>query len=373
LKPPNSLRRIVAIIVKEYKHIWLDPGFFFLTVLSPAVLLTLLSYVFTFDVDNANLAVINQDQSPQSFEYVRMLTADGSVTVVATARNYDEAVELFKAGRADVALIIPPGFGSSLIAGEKAPVNLVVDGSDAGTAYQVINSIQQRTATYSGSLASVGRAPFDVRIRVWFNPNLDSQHSMIPGLMALVLILPAMAVALGVTREKETGTFETLITTPVQGREFLVGKLVVYLSLGLIGTLLALAVAVYWFRVPFRGSLGLYMLLTADYMFAIMGFSMVVAHFVSSQRAVTSAILLSLFIPSFFMTGLILPVDQSSPVSQAMSFGLPATHYIIISRGVALKGLHLDALVPEALVMLAMGTIAMLVSILLFTKKVYRG
>jgi ABC-2 type transport system permease protein len=146
--------------------------------------------------------------------------------------------------------------------------------------------------------ASPFRAPFDVRMRVWFNPNLESQYAMVPGLMAIVLILPAMAVALGVTREKETGTFETLSTTPIQGLEYLLGKLVVYLSLGLIGTLLALAVAVFWFRVPFRGSLLLYMLMTVVYLFATMGFCLIVAHFVASQRTATSVVLLTLFIPA---------------------------------------------------------------------------
>lgn len=367
----NSLRRVISVIGKEFKHVWFDSSFFFLTVLSPAVLLMLLSYIFSFDVDKAQLAVINQDQSPQSFEYIRMLTSDGNVRVSATVQNYDQALELFRASRIDAALTIPPNFSSNLKMGRPSPVNLVVDGSDAGTAFQIINSIQQRTTIYSSSLSTAGALPFDVRIRVWFNPNLDSQHSMVPGLMSLVLILPAMAVALGVTREKETGTFETLVTTPIKGYEYLIGKLVVYLGLGLVGALLALGVAVYWFRVPFRGELGLFMLLTADYLFAIMGFGMLVAHFVPSQRAVTSVILLTLFIPSFFMTGLLLPIDQGSIFSKYISLGMPATHYIVISRGISLKALPLDALYSEALALLLMGFLAITASITLFSKKIH--
>ncbi len=365
----RSFRRTLAVIVKEFKHIRLDPGFLFLTVFAPAVLLMLLSYLFSFDVEQANLAVLDNDRSPQSAQYIRALTADGKITLVAAIENTDQAVALLRAGRADAALVIPPGFGRRLAAHEEASVNLIADGSDAGTAYQVISSIEQRTASYAASLSSTPRLPFDVRIRVWFNENLRSQHSMIPGLMAVVLILPAMAIALGITREKESGTFESLITTPIAGREYLLGKLVVYLALGLVGMLFALALAVYWFRIPFRGDLGLYVLLTADYLLALMGFCMFVANFISSQRAVSATILLVLFIPSFFLTGLLLPIDKSSLASEALALSLPMTHYIVISRGVALKGVGLADLLPQALTLLAMGLLMVNAAILFFSKK----
>ncbi len=372
LRARHAIRRLRAVIIKEFKHIWLDPGFLFLTVLSPAVLLTLLSYVFSFDVNQANLAIDNQDQSPQSLDFIREMTSDGTLRVVASVESYDQIVELLREGRIDAAIVIPPNFGDHIAAQRQTPINLVVDGSDVGTANQVISQISQRTEAYSvQTLTQSGRpAPFDVRIRVWFNENLKSQYSMIPGLMSLVLILPAMAVALGITREKETGTFETLATTPIAGREFLIGKLAVYLSLGVLGGLMALGVAVFWFHVPFRGNLGLYLLLTADYLLALMGFCMIIAHFVASQRTVTPIILLTLFIPSFFLTGLILPTDKNSFVSQAMAFGLPSTHYIVISRSVALKGVGLSAVLPDALTLLGMGLIAVVASVVLFSKKV---
>lgn len=370
MKHGNPLRRAAAVILKEYKHVWFDAGFFFLTTLSPAVLLTLLTYVFSFNLQEADLAVLNSDQSPQSFEYIRSLTADGDLKITDSARNYDEVIGLIRAGRVDGVLIIPPGFGGDLESRDEASVSLVVDGVDPSTAVQIINSIDQRTNAYSRALNGTVRIPFDVRWRVWFNPNLESQYSMVPGLMAIVLILPAMAVALGITREKETGTFETLSTTPIRGPEYLVGKLIVYLSMGLVGTLFALGVAVFWFKVPFRGNLLLYMLLTADYLFATMGLCLIVAHFVTSQRTATTAILLILFIPSFFQTGLSLPIDKTSLGAQIYAFSLPATQFIIASRGVMLKALDLTALWSEALAMFVMGLVGVIVGILLFTKKI---
>lgn len=365
----RSFRRMRAVILKEYKHIWLDPGFFFLTVLSPAVLLMLLSYIFSFDVDHARLAVIDNDNSPQSQAYVRSLTADGDLTIDEEAGDYDDIARLFQSGRAEGALVIPPGFGSRLAGERQAPVNLVVDGSDAGTAYQVISSVEQRTLAFAAPLLNPAAAGFDVRLRVWFNENLRSQYSMVPGLIAIVLIMPAMSIALAVAREKESGAFESLVTTPVLGSEYLAGKLAVFLSLGLLGGLMALGVAVFWFRVPFRGSFLLYALLMADYLFALMGFCLFIANFVGSQRAVSSIVLLALFIPSFFLTGLLLPVDKSSFVSEALAFSIPSTHFIIISRGVALKGILMRDLWWEALILFVTGLGTLLAAITLFKKK----
>jgi ABC-2 type transport system permease protein len=358
------------MIIKEYKHIWFDSGFLFLTVFSPAVLLTLLTYVFSFNVQEADLAILNQDQSPQSYEYIRTLTANGDLTERLVAQNYEEMQEFIRASRIDAVLIIPPGFGRDIAAGTHTPVSLIVDGTDPSTAGQIASSIEQRTQVYTRALTGHSYIPFDVRMRVWFNPNLESQYSMVPGLMALVLILPAMAVALGITREKESGTFETLTATPIRGGEYLIGKLVVYLSMGLVGTLLALGVAVFWFKVPFRGNLLVYLLLTADYLFASMGVCLIVGHFVSSQRTATSIVLLLLFIPSFFQTGLSFPIDRSSLASLASSYSLPATYFVLISRGVALKGLGIGTLFPESLALLGMGLIAVVVSTALFSKKI---
>ncbi|GAB4474967.1 MAG: ABC transporter permease [Anaerolineae bacterium] len=367
---PGPLRRWAAISLKEYKHVWFDPSFLFLTIFSPAVLLTLLAYVFSFNVDQAKIALVDQDHTTQSFEYVRALTADGDLEIVATAGSYEEVLALFRTGKADTALIIPPGFGSSLAARRTASVNLLVDGSDPSIARQVISQIEQRTTAYNASLVNLPPASFDVRTRIWFNPNLDSQYSMVPGLMAIVLILPALAAALGITREKETGTFETLVTTPVRGAEFLLGKMGVYLSLGLVGALLALGVAVFWFRVPFRGSLAFYLLMTGVYLYALMGFALLVSQFIASQRTATTIVLLAFFIPSFFLTDLILPVEREARASLLASLALPSSHFITISRGIALKGIGLGDLLPQALILLAMGTIATLGSILLFSKRI---
>lgn len=365
----GTIRRMRAVIIKEFKHIWFDPGFLFLTVLSPAVLLMLLAYIFTFDIDHANLIVYDRDQTPASTAFIRSISATDDVTLLASVDNIDEIAEYFQRNEAEVGIIIPPGFEDALNAGESAPINLVVDGSDASTGIANQATMLQRAASYSAELTGLGDGGFEVRARVWFNENIRSQFSMIPGLMSIVLIMPALALALGITREKETGTFETLITTPILGVEYLLGKLVVYLLMGVIGTLLALAVAVFWFHVPFRGSLPLYLLTSLVYMLALMSISLVVAHITGTQRTAMTVVILMFFIPGFFLTGLITPVDASSQASYLASLSMPGTHFIVISRGIALKASTLNHIGGDVLFLLVTAILALTTAIVIFRKK----
>lgn len=365
-----ALRRTWSIARKEYVHVLMDPGALFLTVFAPAFVLTLLSYIFTFDAGENNLAVVDMDQSPTSQEYIQTLLSDGRLHTVARPGNYEEAVGLLESGHADAVLVIPPDFGATLNSGGFAPVHNVVDGTDAPAATQVINAIEQRTLMFTDRIGLGGTPPIEVRARVWFNENLSSQHSMVPGLIAMVLILPAMTVALGMTREKETGTLESLVTTPVLGSDVLVGKLFVYLTLGLLSALIALGVAIFWFGVPFRGSLLLWIITTATYLMACMAFSLVVAHFARSQQTAMVIILLALFMPGFLLSGLDEPVNPQATASWIFSHLLPTTHYIAISRGVALKGLTLAELWRETLALAVMGIGGTAVAVMLFEKKI---
>ncbi len=365
-----AIRRTWSIAKKEYVHILMDPGTLFLVIFAPAVVLTLLAYVFSYDVGVNNLVVVDLDQTPASQEYLRTLTSDGYLRIVAYPRSYDEAVTWLENSRADAALIIPPGFGEAISAGGYTPVHSVVDGVDTPAARQVMGAIAQRTHLFATRLGLAGSSPVEVRTRIWFNENLKSQHSMVPGLMALVLILPAMAAGLGIAREKESGTLETLVTTPVLGSDVLVGKVIVYLMFGIISSLVALGVGIFGFHVPFRGSLLFWIVATAAYLLACMGFSLVVANFTRSQQTAMVITLIVLFMPGFLMSGLTDPIDPQLGPSRILALLLPATHYITLSRGIALKGLGFLYLWRPAVTLLAMGLLGIGVAVGMFRKKI---
>jgi ABC-2 type transport system permease protein len=369
-----SLRRMVTIMRKELLHIVRDARNFFLVTVSPAFLLFLLAYIFSFDVGQLSLAVMDLDRSGLSRRYLESLTSDQDLVVRYVVDRYDEIQPLLTAGRVDVALVIPPGFAEAIQAGEPVPVQAIVDGTDPFNGRAAIASLQARSSSFILSRQGQGHlrqgTPVEVRSEAWYNAGLESLLSMVPGLMSIVLIMPALALALALTRGKESGTLEGLMGTPVSGLEYLLGKLLAYTSTGLISTILALLVATLWFQVPFRGNLTAYLLLTVCYFLACMGASVVIAGLVKSQQSAMFVVLIVFIVPSFFLAGLINPVNTSSWLAMVVSYALPSTHFVEISRAVFLKGLGPGTLLRPALSLLGMGLGALLIGLKLFNKKV---
>ena len=367
-----SLHRLLAIIRKEILHIWRDPRNLFLVTVSPSFLLILLSYIFSFEVSHLHLAVLDLDRSPLSRRYLATLTADGELVLTHHLSTYDEIIPLLKAGEVHVALIIPPGFADTIHRGQPAQVQAVVDGTDPVSGGQAVSTLGARSNVFviGSDAADAAREPVEVRSKAWYNAGLESMLSMVSGLMAIVLLMPTLAFTLALTREKESGTLEGLIVTPVTGLEYVGGKLLAYIAAGLVSAFFAWAVAVLWFRVPFRGSLPVYLLLTAVYYLACMGAAVVIANFVASQQTAMFIVLLAFLVPSFFLAGLVMPVSTESLRSILTSYLLPSTHFVEISRTVFLKGLGVRYLLRQTLALLGMGLGALLIGLRLFRKKV---
>jgi len=366
-----SIYRMLAIARKEFRHISRDLRTLFLVAISPAFLLLTISYIFVLDVQQVNLAVWDLDGSFLSRRYVAALTADGDFRVYTLVASYAELDRLLLAGRVDCGLVIPSGFERDLQAGRQAQVQAVVDGADPIAANQTVFGLSQRTVAFATQFhvpSPLVSGP-DLRSKVWYNPTLKSLTSMVPGLMAIVLCMPVLALALALAREKESGSFESLIATPIRGPEYLVGKLAAYLASGLVSALLVWLVAVLYFKVPFRGNVSLYFLLAADYLLAGMGFSLLIANFVRSQQTAMFLVLMVFFVPGFFVAGLVTPVDTSSLGSRLVAYALPVTHFIAISRGVFLKGLGPGSLAFPASALLGIGAGGLIPSLFLFRKR----
>jgi ABC-2 type transport system permease protein len=373
-----SLRRTFAILRKEIWHITRDARVLFLVTLAPAFLLLMLSYVFSWDVTHTRVAVVDFDHSAVSRDYLSRISADGDLIIVAQVEKVGDAEALLMRGDVSIVLVIPHGFGESVRAGHRVQVQALVDGMNAITARQSMAQLSARTRVFS-ALTSSGEALIEMAQRqpspetlgrAWYNPALKSLYSMVPGLLAVVLFMPGMAATLALAREKETGSFEGLIATPVKGIEYLTGKLLAYGLMGLIGTVVALLLAVFWFGVPFRGSVALLLGLTAIYFFATMSTGILIANFVMGQQTAMIVFLLAFFMPSFFVAGLILPIDATSTISLLTSSAIPPTHFITISRAIFLKGLGLESLWESVLALLVIGGAMFTVSLLMFKKKI---
>jgi len=373
-----SIRRLLVVARKEFCHITRDLRLLFLVTVAPGFLLVTLSYVFAFDVERVDLAVRDLDQTALSRDLICHITADGDFTVVARLQQDQGIEDLFARRLADIVLVIPRGFAGKALDGEPAQIQCIVDGVDAIGASQSVGLLESRVQAFVartarskaglGAGSVVGADGLTIRELAWYNKALKSLVSMVPGLMAVILCMPALAFALALAREKEVGSFESLIVTPVRGVEYLIGKLLAYEVGGIASGVLALLIATVWFQVPFRGSVLDFLLLTADYMIASTGISLVVASLVRNQQTAMFLILMIFFVPSFFLAGLIRPVAEE-PMARTVACILPSTHFISISRSLFLKGLGLSALKAPALALLGIGLVCQVISLLLFKKK----
>jgi len=331
------------------------------------------AYLFALEVQNVRLGVWDMDQTATSRALVASITSDGKFQRTATLSSYDSVREAMMRGDIHIGVIIPPDFQAKLIAGELSPIQLVADGSDSVTASQTVSRFRQRALSFNQQLAitNADTGPLiSVQTQAWYNRELNSTYSMVPGLLPIVLILPTLAIALAVTREKELGSFETLATTPIRAAEYLLGKLIPYIVFGLVSAGIAILLSLIWFRVPLRGSIIDLLILTTFYLFASLGETLLLSSFLTSQGTAMRVILLIFFLPSFFMAGIILPIDTRSGIAQMASFVLPATQYVQMSRGVFLKQMGIPELFYQAIYLLALGTIPTLISMLMFKKQV---
>ncbi len=368
-----SIHRLWAILRKEFRHIWRDKRTLFLVTLSPAIMLFTFAYLFAFEVQNVRLGVWDADQTTTSRRFIASITSDGKFKRMATLNSYDDVRDALMRSDIHLAIVIPPDFEIKLFAGELSPIQLVADGSDSVTASQTVARFRQRAMDFNRQVAPVTASAgplIGVQTQAWYNRELNSQYSMVPGLLPIVLILPTLALALAVTRERELGSFETLATTPIRGVEYLVGKLVPYIVFGLVSAFIAILLSLIWFQVPLRGSPIDLVVFTTFYLFASLGETLLIASFLTSQGTAMRVVLLIFFIPSFFMAGIILPIDTRSGIAQVASFFLPATQYVQMTRGIFLKAMGwLDLFVP-GLYLLALGAVPTLLSLCVFKKQV---
>jgi ABC-2 type transport system permease protein len=369
-----SLRRMATIVRKELLHIAREPRNLFLVTISPAFLLLLLANIFSFNVQQFNLAVLDLDRTSLSRRYLADLTSDQDLVLAYTVSSYEEIEPLLLSGEIDAALVIPPGFADTVYSRQPAQVQAIIDGTDPFAGSQAISALSSRSGVFVAGIGApssfLSGQPVELRSQAWYNPSLESLLSMVPGLLPIVLTMPTMALALALAREKESGTLEGLLATPMSGAEYILGKLTAYIATGLVSAVLALLVAILWFRVPFRGSLIVYLVLAADYLLACMAATVVIANFVRSQQTAMFIVLLIFIVPSFFLAGLITPVSSGSSASMLVSYALPSTHFIDISRALFLKGLGFEQMLRPILVLLGMGLGASAIGLLTFKKKV---
>jgi ABC-2 type transport system permease protein len=298
------------------------------------------------------------------------------------ADDYGDLERWLMTSEAKAAIVIPPGFEKNLNARREASIQVLVEGTEPVTAETAMQHIGGYTQQFALGVARDAAAaagilledavltPVDLRVRTWYNPTLKAIIGFLPALIAMVLAMPAVTTSMALTREKEHGTLEQLFATPIRRSELLVGKLIPYLISGTFAVFLCVIVAVFWFGSPFRGSFPLYMALAVAFLLASLAIALVLSVFVKTQQAAQLGAFLIFFFPGFFLSGIFYPLVSMEPLMKMEAYMVPTTHFVMIGRGLMLKGQGLEALWPYSLALLAMGLLFLGLAILLFKPKV---
>ena len=374
-----SIRSIWAVTRKELQHIIRDRSTFILVLITPTAILLLMAYALTVDLQNVPIAVLDLDRTILSRKFVQQITAGRDLILHAQVDSHDQVEELLVNGDIKAAIIIDPDFSSDLLSLRGMPLQIIIDGTEPESggfavdhiswrAEEFINqALEEQIQVMGAHLESL--QPIDLRIRTWFNPSLKPRVDLIPGLISMVLGFPALSVALTFAHEREHGTLEQLMATPIGRAELLLGKMLPYILVGLVNVILIPILSMIWFNIPFNGNPILFFLLSAIFLFALLAMGIIIGVFIRTQAAALAISFLVIFFPGFFLTGIFFPIASMPEIMRMEAFILPGTHYAVITRSVFLTGVGLEVLWPYALMLTLLGFVFTGIAALLFRKK----
>jgi ABC-2 type transport system permease protein len=342
--------RLWPVMRKEFIHIRRDPRTLAVMFIAPLMQLILLGYAATTDVRHVPLAVFDQDRTSASREIVAAFVVSGQFAVAQYASSDREFAALIDSGQARAGLIIPPGFAADLTGRRGAQVIFVLDGSDpsiAGSSLSAAQLIGQAKAVDMQVERRGPPAPLEVRTRVWYNPDMASAVFMIPGLIGLVLQLQAtLLTSSAIVRERERGTIEQLIITPITPYELIIGKILPYALVALVITIEVLFLGTLWFGVPIKGNVGVLLAISCLFLLSTLSIGLLISTVANTQQEAFLLTFLTM-LPSVFLSGFIYPIAAMPPVLQFVSGVIPLTYYLVVVRGIVIKGIDVTLLLPQ--------------------------
>ncbi len=373
------LMRVWAVARKEFLHIVRDPRSLGMAIAIPMLLLILFGYALTLDVDNVPVIVWDQSQTPESRDLLAYITGSRYFSLHGFATNYAQIERAIDTGEVLAGLIIPRDFAPEAATLKPARVQAIVDGSDSNTATIVMGYLDSVAMMYSTDVlleqtrritGKTSSEPVDFRPRVWFNADLESKNYIIPGLIAVIMmVIAALLTSLTVSKEWEQGTMEQLISTPVKGPELILGKLLPYFAVGMLDVLLAVLMGEFVFDVPLRGSVPLLFAVSAAFLAGALALGMVISIMAKSQLLASQLAMILTFLPSFLLSGFMYTIGNMPKAVQAFTYLIPARYFVTLLKGIYLKGVGLEILGFEALLLVLFGAGMLVLAIVKFEKR----
>jgi len=368
--------RTLSLVRKEFLHILRDPRTLFVMFMMPIIQLVLLGYAATTDVEHLRTAVTDGDRSAASRELIDAYRASNYFDITQYVETDWQLEYLVDSSQVKAGLIIPAGYGEAVASGEQAQIAFVIDGSDpsvANTVFAASQSVGQaqsiRIMERTLGIDADDLPGVQVRPRVWYNPEMKSANFMIPGLMGMVLyFLTALFTSMSIVREREQGTIEQLIVTPIKPLELIIGKIVPYVFIAFISVLEVLAIGVFWFGVPIKGSLGLLLGLSALFLLTSLGIGIFISSIANTQQEAMLLTFLTMF-PSIFLAGFFFPIEAMPEWLQAITYIIPLRYMLVVIRGIIVKGVGLQILQQQVLALIIFGVVIMFLAAARFRKK----
>jgi ABC-2 type transport system permease protein len=364
--------RVIAIAKKELVQIRRDPLSLAMAFLMPVLLLLIFGYAITLDVNNLTTIVYDLDKSSISRELVAEFTASGYFSVVRFAEYTREIDAWLDSGQARVAVTIPAEFSRDLRTNNVAQLQVIVDGSDSNTATIALGYMAALTDSYAQRLSGGRILPaIDPRVRVWYNPELKSRNFIIPGLIAVIMmVIAALLTSLTFAREWERGTMEQLISTPVKPSELVLGKLIPYFLIGIVDMALSVVMAVFLFDVPLKGNFVVMAMISGIFLFGALGLGIVISIITKSQLVASQIAMVATFLPAFLLSGFMFAISNMPAPLQIVTRIVPARYFVAALKDLFLKGNPLQYLLFDTLFLVLFGSIVFVVANKKLKKKI---
>ena len=373
------MRRFRAMIKKEILHMLRDPRTLIFIFIMPVLQLLLLGYANNTDVRNVPTVIFDQSNSQASRALLESFKVTGYFSFDYVASTDADVNNLIAAGKVKVGITIPPDYNSNLLSGNTAQVSVLIDGSDPTTAGAVLSAATLAGQAHGISLriqqlalagaSGAGVSPVDVRTRVLYNPDLLGSYNLVPGLIAMILFQTATSLtALSIVRERERGTIEQLIVTPIRNWELILAKIIPYILVSFADMLLILLIGTLWFGVPIRGSLWLLFAMTGLYLLPTLGLGLLISTFARTQQQ-AQLMTMPILLPAMMLSGFIFPVSSLPVFLQLVGNIFPLTYFIYMLRSIVIKGVGIEMIIPQIIALAAFAIVFLGAAALRFRKK----
>lgn len=373
------MKTIIYFIKKELLQFKRDPKMFALILFAPVIQLVLLGYAANLDVETVHTAVYDMDKTSTSRNFIEKFEASGYFDIDYHVSNYDELTGLIDNGKIIVGLVIPNDFEKNINSGRTAPVQALFDGSDANSASIASGYVRGIVSSYAANIITermhrLGQKtiPFgsiESETRVWYNPELKTRVFMVPAIVGLLLmIITLILTSLAIVKEKEIGTMEQLIVTPLKSYQMIIGKLVPFAMLGVVAVIIVLTAMMLVFGIYVRGSIWFLFLSSFVFVLSTLGFGLFVSTISRTQQQAMMLAIFGIMLPMVFLSGFAFPIENMPEVIQYVTYAIPLRYFMTIIRGVILKGIGFGELWQELSIMFTMGVVILMASALRFQK-----